>query len=147
MHHAIPQLLAAREPGYALERPFYPDPDIFAADLEAIFYREWLFAIPACELEKPGSYVTHRVGAYRVILVRGTDGAIRAFHNSCRHRGSIICKGAKGNVPKLVCPYHQWTYELDGRLLWARDMGPYFDAGGHGLQPVHCRERDGLVYI
>lgn len=140
-------MLADRVPGYALEQPFYTDSDIFQNDLEAIFYREWLFAIPACELEKPGSYVTHKVGAYRVILVRGADSEIRAFHNTCRHRGSVICKAAKGNVPKLVCPYHQWTYELDGSLLWARDMGPDFDPKQHGLKTVHCRELAGLVYI
>ncbi|WP_158967063.1 aromatic ring-hydroxylating oxygenase subunit alpha [Chachezhania sediminis] len=141
------RLLAARRPGYALERPFYTDAGIYQADLDTIWYRDWLFAIPACELEKAGSYVTHKVGEYRVIIVRGGDNVIRAFHNSCRHRGSIICKGEKGNVPKLVCPYHQWTYELDGRLLWARDMGPAFDPSKHGLKTVHCRELAGLVYI
>ncbi|RBO53832.1 Rieske (2Fe-2S) protein [Rhodovulum sp. BSW8] len=147
MKHDLSHLLAAQKPGQALDRPFYTDQGVFEADLQTIWYREWLFAIPSCELEKPGSYVTHKVGAYRVILVRGADGAIRAFHNSCRHRGSIICKAARGNVPKLVCPYHQWTYELDGRLLWARDMGAEFDASAHGLKPVHCRELAGLVYI
>lgn len=140
-------LLAARTPGHALERPFYTDADIFQQDMEQIFYRDWLFAIPACELEKPGSYVTHQVGDYRIVLVRGADNIIRAFHNSCRHRGSIICKAAKGNVPKLVCPYHQWTYELDGSLLWARDMGPQFDPSQHGLKQVHCRDLAGLIYI
>lgn len=143
----LADLLESRKPGHALERPFYTDPGIFQVDLEQIFYRDWLFAIPACELEKPGSYVTQKVGAYRVIIVRGADGAIRALHNSCRHRGSIICKASRGNVPKLVCPYHQWTYELDGRLLWARDTGADFDASAHGLKPVHCRELAGLVYI
>lgn len=147
MNDMIAQLLAARQPGHALARPFYTDPAIFQADLDMIWYRDWLFAIPACELPKPGAYVTHKVGAYRVILVRGQDGLIRAFHNSCRHRGSIICKGARGSVPKLVCPYHQWTYELDGSLLWARDMGPDFDPRDHGLKPVHCRELAGLIYI
>ncbi|OLS47583.1 hypothetical protein [Rhodovulum sulfidophilum] len=58
MKHDLPRLLAERKPGYALERPFYTDPAIFEADLEAIWYRDWLFAIPACELEKPGSFVT-----------------------------------------------------------------------------------------
>lgn len=140
-------LLARRTPGRALEQAFYSDPDVFQADLENIHYREWLFAIPACELEKTGSYVTHKVGEYRVIIVRGADGVIRAFHNTCRHRGSVICKATKGHAPKLVCPYHQWTYELDGSLLWARDMGPDFDPKQHGLKTVHCREFAGLVYI
>lgn len=140
-------LLTQQRSGHSLAQPFYGDPDIFRLDMEQIWYREWLFAIPACELVKPGSYVTHKVGDYRVIIVRGADNVIRAFHNTCRHRGSIICKAAKGNVPKLVCPYHQWTYELDGKLLWARDMGPDFDASQHGLKPVHCRDLAGLIYI
>ncbi|WP_323794821.1 aromatic ring-hydroxylating dioxygenase subunit alpha [Nisaea sp.] len=140
-------LLNQRRSGHSLAQPFYGDPDIFRLDMEQIWYREWLFAIPACELAKSGSYVTHKVGDYRVIIVRGADNVIRAFHNTCRHRGSVICKATKGNAPKLVCPYHQWTYELDGKLLWARDMGPDFDASQHGLKPVHCRELSGLVYI
>lgn len=143
----ITELLARRRPGYALEQPFYVDPEIYRTDLETIWYRDWLFAIPTCELEKSGSYVTHQVGAYNVIIVRGADGEIRAFHNACRHRGSVLCSKAKGVSPKLVCAYHQWTYELDGRLLWARDMGPDFDASKHGLKSVHCRTVAGLVYI
>lgn len=143
----IQSLLARRNPDHALEQAFYTDPEIFQADLDTIHYRDWLFAIPACELVKPGDYVTYNVGAYRVIIVRGADNHIRAFHNTCRHRGSILCKAAKGNTPKLVCPYHQWTYELDGSLLWARDMGPDFDPKQHGLKTVHCRDLAGLVYI
>ncbi|GGB42409.1 (2Fe-2S)-binding protein [Roseibium aquae] len=145
--HKALAMLQERKPGYALEQGFYVDPDIFALDLETIFYREWLFAIPACEVPKAGNYVTHKIGAYRIVIVRGQDGEIRAFHNTCRHRGSILCKAQKGTAPKLVCPYHQWTYELDGSLLWARDMGSDFDPGAHGLKTVHCREVAGLVYI
>ena len=147
MTHPISDLLARRRPGYALEQAFYTDPEIFRADMETIFYRDWLFVAPACELPKSGSYITHQVGDFGVIIVRGADGEIRAFHNACRHRGSILCKAARGNAPKLVCPYHQWTYELDGRLLWAREMGDEFDASQNGLKPVHCREVQGLVYI
>jgi len=144
---SLPELLARRNPAHALEQAFYTDEQVFQTDMAMIFYREWLFATPACDLEKKGSYVTHQVGEYGIILVRGADDVIRAFHNTCRHRGSILCKAAKGNAPKLVCPYHQWTYELDGKLLWARDMGPDFDPSAHGLRPVHCRELAGLVYI
>lgn len=147
MTHPISDLLARRRAGHALEQPFYTDPDVFRADMKTIFYRDWLFAIPACELAKPGSYVTHQVGSYGVVIVRGSDGVIRAFHNSCRHRGSVICNKAKGVSPNLVCPYHQWTYSLDGKLLWAREMGPDFDPSQHGLKPVHCRDLQGLIYI
>ncbi len=140
-------LLMRRQPGYALAQEFYCDPGLYQADLDLVWYKEWLFSIPACEIPKAGNYVVHEVGTYSVVIVRGTDGEVRAFHNSCRHRGSVLCKSKKGTHPKLVCPYHQWTYELDGRLLWARDMGPNFDPSKHGLKPVHCRNIAGLIYI
>ncbi len=139
--------LMRRKPAYSLAQDLYCDPGVFQADMERIWYREWLFVLPSCEIPKPGNYVVHDIGAYSVILVRGHDGEIRAFHNSCRHRGSVLCKSKSGSNPKLVCPYHQWTYELDGKLLWARDMGPDFDPSKHGLKQVHCRNLSGLVYI
>ncbi|WP_127904360.1 aromatic ring-hydroxylating oxygenase subunit alpha [Solirhodobacter olei] len=140
-------LLATRVPNHALPRGFYNDADIFADDLREIWYREWLFAIPACEVPTAGSFVTMQVGDYAVLIVRGADGKIRAFHNSCRHRGSRVCSAAKGNSPKLVCPYHQWTYELDGRLLYARDMGPDFKPSEHGLKSIACEDAGGMVFI
>ncbi|SHI65813.1 aromatic ring-hydroxylating oxygenase subunit alpha [Wenxinia saemankumensis] len=143
----LPRLLAAHRPGHSLARPFYTDPDLYEADLQAIFYRDWLFAIPAAQLTKTGAYARMQVGAYNVVIVRGADGEIRAFHNSCRHRGSVLCKADGGQVAKLVCPYHQWTYDLDGRLIWARDMGPDFDPAQHNLRPVALRDLAGLIYI
>ncbi len=140
-------LLARRIPGHALEQPFYTSPEIYQQDLEHIFYREWLYAIPACQLVKPGSYATLRIGAYNIVIVKGRDGEIRAFHNSCRHRGSIVCKAREGRVAKLVCPYHQWTYDLDGKLIWANSMGPDFDPTQHGLRGVALRNLKGLIYI
>lgn len=144
---SIQELLARRVPGYALEQPFYVSPEVFQLDLEQIFYKEWLFAIPACQLTKAGSYSAMSIGAYEIILVKGRDGEIRAFHNSCRHRGSMVCKAREGQVAKLVCPYHQWTYDLDGKLLWANHMGTDFDPSAHGLKPVHLRNLNGLIYI
>jgi stachydrine N-demethylase len=144
---SISDLLARRVSGYSLDQPFYTSPDIYELDLQHIFYREWLYAIPACQLEKGGSYVTMRVGAYEVVIVRAQDGEIRAFQNTCRHRGSLICKEREGQVAKLVCPYHRWTYELDGTLIWAGDMGAEFDASKHGLKAVSLRNLDGLIYF
>ncbi|ASJ76160.1 aromatic ring-hydroxylating oxygenase subunit alpha [Granulosicoccus antarcticus] len=140
-------LLESSVPGYSLPQEFYNDPAFFDLDMQMIFHRDWLFAIPACEIPETGNYVTHKIGRTSVIIVRGADGEIRAFHNVCRHRGSTLCSAAKGTSPKLVCAYHQWTYELDGRLLFARDMGDDFDPSQHGLKPVHCREASGLVFI
>lgn len=143
----IHDLLARRAPGHALEQPFYTSAEVYQLDLDTIFYREWLYAIPAAQLVKAGNYATLKVGAYNVVIVKGGDGVIRAFHNSCRHRGSIVCKEREGKVAKLVCPYHQWTYDLDGRLIWANNMGPDFDPTKHGLKPVHSRDLNGLIYI
>lgn len=140
-------LIAQRKPDHALDRLLYTDPGTLELDLAEIYYRDWLFAIPACEIPKTGNYVTVQVGEYPVVIVRGADGKIRAFHNSCRHRGSRVCTALKGSAPKLVCPYHQWTYELDGKLLYARDMGPDFDASKHGLRSVACEDAGGMVFI
>lgn len=116
-------MLMRRKPDYSLAQDFYVDPGIFQVDMDHIWYKEWVFAIPACEIPKSGDYVVVDIGVYSVVIVRGNDGQIRAFHNTCRHRGSILCKTRKGRGPKLVFPYRQWTYDLDGKLLWVRDMG------------------------
>ncbi len=146
-HAPIDDLLSRRVPGHALEQPFYTSEQIYQLDLDMIWYREWLFAIPSCQLAKGGSYVTLQIGAYNVIIVKGRDGQIRGFHNSCRHRGSMVCKARDGQVAKLVCPYHSWTYDLDGKLIWADKMNADFDPSQHGLRQVALREVSGLVYI
>jgi len=94
-----------------------------------------------------GNFFTVQVGEFPVLVVRDRDGGLRAFHNSCRHRGSRICAAERGTAARLVCPYHAWTYHLDGRLLAARDMGPDFDKTQYGLKPVHCRSVAGYVWI
>jgi Rieske 2Fe-2S family protein len=139
--------IAARKRNFSLSRELYCDPGVYQTDLEEVFYREWLFAVPACELAKPGAYATMQVGAYPVVVIRGADNRIRAFHNVCRHRGQRLCSKVSGSTPKLVCPYHQWTYDLDGKLLFARDMGDDFDPSKFGLKKVHCVDLGGVVYI
>ena len=144
------EVLAAvrsRKTNHSLPRELYVDPGVFQVDMERIWYKQWLFSIPACEIPKRGNYVVQKMGDYSAIIVRGEDGTIRAFHNSCRHRGSVVCNKSSGSRPRLVCPYHQWTYGLDGALVFARDMGPDFDPKQHGLKRIHCREVAGLVYI
>lgn len=103
--------LRARTPATGLVREFYTDAALFDLDLDLIFYREWLFAAHTAELPQTGSYLTLQVGAYPIVVVRGADGIIRAFVNSCRHRGSRVCRTDHGVARKLVCPYHQWTYD------------------------------------
>ncbi|NEX45527.1 aromatic ring-hydroxylating oxygenase subunit alpha [Pseudotabrizicola algicola] len=137
----------SRRSGYSLSRALYVDPDVYQADLETIWYKEWLFAVPACELAKPGAYATMQVGAYPVVVIRGKDMRIRAFHNVCRHRGQRLCSKASGSTTNLVCPYHQWTYDLEGKLIFAREMGADFKPQDFGLKKVHCVDLGGVIYI
>jgi Rieske 2Fe-2S family protein len=139
--------LRRRRPETALERDFYCSPADYQVDLDMIWYQDWLFVGHDCEVSTPGSYLTLQVGEYPVLVVRDRDGSLRAFHNSCRHRGSRICSAEHGVAARLVCPYHSWTYQLDGRLFSARDMGPAFDKSQHGLKPVHCQSVGGYVWI
>jgi len=139
--------LRARSPTIGLTREFYTDDAIYQLDLDLIYYREWLFAAHTAELPRTGSYLTLQIGAYPVLLVRAADGIIRAFINSCRHRGSRLCPAASGTAPKLVCPYHQWTYALDGRLFSARQTSPGFDRAQFGLRPLHCETVAGYIFV
>ena len=139
--------LRRRKPFTALERDFYTSPEDFRLDLELIWYRDWLFVGHDCEVVSPGQYLTVQVGEYPIVVVRDREGGLRAFHNSCRHRGSRICSEEHGAAARLVCPYHQWTYALDGRLLAARDMGSAFDKTQYGLKPVHCTSVGGYIWI
>jgi Rieske 2Fe-2S family protein len=139
--------LRRRNPATALERDFYVSPDDFQIDLEMIWYRDWLFVGHDCEVLNPGNFLTVQIGEYPVIVVRDREGGLRAFHNSCRHRGSRICSAEHGTAARLVCPYHQWTYALDGRLLAARDMGETFDKTLYGLKPVHCASVGGYIWV
>lgn len=140
-------LLDNRRKAYTLPQKFYNDPEFHQLDLQHIWYRDWIFAGHDCQIPRAGDHFTMQLGAYSIIVVRGGDGQIRAFHNTCRHRGARLCLKEHGSSPKLVCPYHQWTYDLDGRLLFARDMGPAFDAGAHGLKPVHVGLTGGHIFV
>lgn len=139
--------LRTRKPGYSLDQPFYIDPAFHQLDLEHIWYKDWLFIGHDCEIPNAGNYMTVQVGAYSVVIVRGNDGKINALHNSCRHRGSRVCQEHRGSSAKLVCPYHQWTYELDGTLLYARQMGDNFDTSNFSLKPVACETAGGYIFI
>lgn len=139
--------LRSRRPATALERDFYTSHDDFQIDLDMIWYRDWLFVGHDCEVVKTGDFLTVQIGEYPVLIVRDREGDLRAYHNSCRHRGSRICSEEHGSSARLVCPYHQWTYSLDGRLLAARDMGPTFDKTQYGLKPVHCVSVGGYIFV
>ncbi|WP_019997095.1 aromatic ring-hydroxylating oxygenase subunit alpha [Aureimonas ureilytica] len=140
-------LIRRRRPGYTLEAPFYTSPEIFAADLEAIFEQTWLFVGVEPDVPEPGDAMTVDIGANAILIVRDDDMQVRAFHNVCRHRGARLVHDEKTTVGNLVCRYHSWTYDLSGALIHAEHMGEGFDRKCHGLKPVHIRSLEGLIFI
>lgn len=143
----VDTLLRQRRSGHTLPQALYVGADIFDFDMHAIFGTSWLMAGMTCELPKSGSYLALNIGPWPVIITRDAKGGIHAFHNSCRHRGSVLCQPGQGTAPKLVCPYHRWTYNLDGSLLAATRMPPGFEKSEHGLKPIAVREAAGGIFI
>lgn len=143
----IGKLLNNRREGHCLPGDLYRDPQVFDFDLNVMFGTSWLMAGFTCELPKPGSYVAQMIGSWPIIIIRDRHDVIRAFHNSCRHRGSILCQPGSGSGPKLVCPYHRWTYDLDGSLFAANRMADDFDKADHGLKPIALEIVEGAMFV
>ncbi|MEG3125435.1 aromatic ring-hydroxylating oxygenase subunit alpha [Sphingomonas sp. GB1N7] len=143
----ISALLRDRPIGHSLPQGLYNDAATFDFDLAAIFGQHWLLAGFEVEVRRPGDYLSFMIGRWPVLVVRGRDGALRGFHNSCRHRGSILCAPGSGNSPRLTCPYHRWTYGLDGRLLAAGKMPDGFDKEAYPLGQVHLETIAGAIFI
>ncbi|HEY3732090.1 MAG TPA: SRPBCC family protein [Steroidobacteraceae bacterium] len=143
----IARLVAERRPGFSLPAEFYRSPQIYQLDLQAIFSRQWVYVGVEPEIAAPGDLFTVDIGSDSIIIVRDDDGAVRAFHNLCRHRGARLRPQGHAVVGNLVCPYHQWTYSLSGELLHCQHMGADFERARHGLKSVHVRSLGGLIFI
>lgn len=140
-------LVNAYEDGYSLEQPFYLDQGIFDTDFERVIEPMWLFVDHVSRIPNSGDYFLYEIGGESIIIVRGRDKKIRAFYNVCRHRGSRICSEKQGNAKLLMCPYHAWSFDLDGTLKAARTMPESFDPTKWGLHTCHVREREGLIFL
>ncbi|MCW5321288.1 aromatic ring-hydroxylating dioxygenase subunit alpha [Verminephrobacter aporrectodeae subsp. tuberculatae] len=143
----VRDLLARRRPGYGLEAPFYLSEELFRADMEHIFGAHWIFVAVEPQIAEAGDYVTIDMGSRSILIVRSDDLQIRAFHNVCRHRGSRLCADRQGVLGNIVCPYHQWSYDLTGKLVHAKHMPDDFDFSDLNLRPVHVRSLLGLIFI
>jgi len=134
--------------GGTLPASWYSDPEVLRLEHERIFARSWQYAGPLEQVSEPGSFLTCRAGATPVVVVRGRDGELRAFVNVCRHRGHEVAQGC-GRRETLQCPYHAWTYDLDGSLRAAprSDREPGFDLADFGLLPVRVDAWGPLVFV
>ncbi len=141
-------LIAERRPGHALAREFYTDPAIFEADVERMLFKHWFCAGHESCIARSGDYLVVDLGAESVILVRTAAGDVRALLNVCRHRGSRLLGERCGHVAsgRLTCPYHAWSYGLDGQLLAARQMPASFRTGDIALRALPVRIVEGLIF-
>lgn len=151
--------IAAPRPGYnglLTPEPTLPSSDYFAAeaferDLATIWQRNWVHVCRASELAEPLSFRTFRLGTQEVLIVRDETGVLRAFHNTCRHRGSQLCQAEKGRLKArlITCPYHAWSYSLRGDLVRApsKVLPDGFDKADYALYAVALAEWRGFVFI
>lgn len=132
-----------------LPQKYFVAPDIFDTERERIFSREWICVGHQDRLEKSGDWFVQEVAGESLIIVRDRQGEIHGFYNVCRHRGTRICEEAEGSSSALQCPYHAWTYALDGRLLGAPSMDavPDFDPADFPLQNVSLALWEGLIFV
>jgi Rieske 2Fe-2S family protein len=135
------------EPG--LPAAWYSDPAHYERELEAFWYAKWIAVAREEELAAPGDWRTVQIGTQSIVLVK--DETLKAFHNVCRHRGSVLCTAESGNFPRkrIVCPYHSWTYDLAGKLVATprRMETPDFDMTKLPLHEVAVKSWGGFVFV
>jgi len=133
----------AAGPAY-VDRRCYVDPAIYALEQERIFARAWPFVAHDSELAQPGDFRTTSLAGQPVIAVRGDDGALRLFLNTCRHKGTLLVAEANGRCDRMRCPYHHWSYDTRGNLVSVPKVEAYgsrFRMQDNGLVPVPRFER------
>ena len=135
---------------HTLPGEYYTSPDIYAQEVGRIFLRRWLCVGREDRIPHPGDYVLQGVGKASVIVLRDKSGGVRAYHNVCRHRGTRLCEEHTGRFSETIqCPYHAWTYGLDGRLIGAPSTSDLedFDKADWPLRSVAAATWEGFVFI
>lgn len=132
----------------SLNKDAYVRPDWFNADLQAIFARSWQWVCHVEKLRNPGDYLAVSVAGHPIAVVRDREGKLRAFYNVCKHRAHHLLEGA-GNTTRIMCPYHAWTYKLDGQLVRAPHTETLedFNAKDICLDQVQVEEFCGFIYV
>ena len=131
-----------------LPRRFYADPDFYRAELERFYFNRWICAGRADQIPNAGDYFTRTLGEESVIVTRDGSGTIHGLFNVCRHRGTRLCEQTEGHfADRIQCPYHNWTYGLEGRLLAAPHMPSDFSKDDYPLHRAGCQVWDGNVFV
>ncbi len=134
----------------ALPQRYFISPDVFAEEQEKIFSRQWVLVGHQSRIAHAGDYFVSKVANESLIVIRDKRGEIRGFYNVCRHRGSRLIENTNGQLSGAIqCPYHAWTYGLDGRLLGAPHMDdvPGFNKGDYPLHAVNVALWEGFIFV
>jgi Rieske 2Fe-2S family protein len=140
----------------SLPQRYFTSPEVFVAEREEIFCAQWILVGHQSEIANAGDYFLAEVAGENLIVIRppssdygaaGDKAAIRAFYNVCRHRGSRLCEKASGQARAIQCPYHAWTYSLDGKLIGAPEMAANFDKSDYSLHPVKLEIWEGFLFV
>jgi choline monooxygenase len=151
----LDRVLSAYDAGAPLERAWtipgswYTDPRVLDLERRSVFARSWQAVGRLDQVRDPGQYLTAEVGGEPVVVVRGRDGGLRAFFNVCRHHAAAVCTEAQGQAQSLRCPYHGWTYSLEGELRGTPDFDGVqgFDRARNGLAPMDVDVWEQFVFV
>jgi phenylpropionate dioxygenase-like ring-hydroxylating dioxygenase large terminal subunit len=134
-----------------LPQRYFVSPEVLAEEQEKIFSRHWMLAGHQSQIARAGDYFVQEVAGESLIIVRDQTLEVRAFYNVCRHRGTRLCEDPAGHSSTIQCPYHAWTYALDGRLVGAPHMTgetiPGFDKADYSLHPVRLALWEGFIFV
>src|SRR6201987_611931 len=132
-----------------LPQRYFVSPEIFAKELQKIFATNWVLVGHQSQLAEPGDYFLAEIAGESLIVAKDQRSTIRAFYNVCRHRGARLCEEQSGRRAAIQCPYHTWTYALDGRLIGAPHMDetPGFNKAEYPLKPVRLGLWEGFIFL
>ena len=143
----IKSLIKSQKSNHSLDQQFYVDDIIFKLDLENFFFKQWVFIGHVSRIPNVGDYFLFNIGNESLIIIRDKNDVIHAHFNVCRHRGSRICLEEEGNKKLLICPYHAWSYKIDGALQSARLMNGNFNQNEWSLHRCNVKVYEGLIFI
>ena len=144
---SIKELLNHHQEDWSLDQRFYKDESIFDLEKNHIFYDSWIFIGHESQIPNKGDYFVYKLLDEEIIVLRNKENEVKAFFNVCRHRGSRICLEESGNTSRFSCPYHSWTYNLDGKLLAAKSLREGIDKSTLGLHPCNIASVSGMLLI
>ncbi|HJL58645.1 MAG: aromatic ring-hydroxylating dioxygenase subunit alpha [Pelagibacteraceae bacterium] len=143
----IKDLIKHQKINHSLDRPFYVNDKIFDLDIKNIFSKQWVFVGHTSRIPNIGDYFLFDIGNESMIIIRDKENIIHAHYNVCRHRGSHICLETEGNKKLLLCPYHAWSFNLDGTIKSARLMEEDFNKDEWSLHKCNLKVFEGLIFI